>query len=54
MARMARPQNEMNPPVSVWLQCRMFDYNFMGLILLVNLQESGDYVHVPSSSFPGW
>ncbi len=52
MTRMSRQQHEMNPPVSVWLQCRMFDYNLTGVILLVNFQESGDYARIPSSSFP--
>lgn len=50
---LSRQESEMNSPVLIRLQYRMFDYDFMVVISPVNLQESGDYVHMSINRVTG-
>ncbi len=45
MTRMPRKEVDMHQPVRIWLQRRVADYNFMGVIPAVNFQESCYSVH---------
>jgi hypothetical protein len=53
VTRMSRYECDMNQPVRIWRQYRMANYDLMGIVPPVNLQESGDFFHKPSSFSEG-
>ena len=47
ITRISRPKDDMDRPVSIRLQNRMDNYDFIGVIRPVDFQESGYSVHAP-------